>query len=451
MHMRWVADIVYLLAGLLYLPVAIYNAIFLAKNRRGWRQRFGGLPIFDPTVPRIWIHAVSLGEINATPRLVAALRERLPETDIVLSTTTDTGYARAVQLYGADLVFRFPLDFSSVVARVLRRVRPTMIVLVELEIWYNLVRMATRRGIPVAVVNGRLTQRSARRFRWLGPFGRSMFGDLTWVGAQDDTIAARFRSLGVPPDRIEVTSSLKWDTAEISDRIDGADEAARSVGLDRSRPIWVCGSTGPGEEELILEAYRVLLESDYRYVPPERVMKLVVAPRRPERFDDVAKLIESRDFTCSRRSACPDGSTFKPVGNKDRVVLVDTLGELRKFYSLATFVFVGRTLVPLGGSDPMEVAALAKPIIMGPHFDNFQSSVAALQAARALRVVSDVRELVQGVTEFLENPANAAEAGRHARQVVLRNQGATQRTVDRLMRLMPDGAPGPTPFGGMGI
>ena len=159
--MRWLADIAYLFAGLIYLPVALYHALILGKNRRGWRQRFGGVPTFDPTVPRIWIHAVSLGEINATPRLVAALRERLPETDVVFSTTTDTGYARAVQLYGADCVFRFPLDSSLVVSRVLRRVRPTMIVLVELEVWYNLVRIAARRGIPVAIVNGRLTERSA--------------------------------------------------------------------------------------------------------------------------------------------------------------------------------------------------------------------------------------------------------------------------------------------------
>src|SRR3990170_3037020 len=170
--MRWLADIAYLLAGLVYLPLALYHALIVGKNRRGWGQRFGGVAVRDPRRPCIWIHAVSLGEINATPRLAAALRERLPGTDIVFSTTTDTGYARGVELYGADRVFRFPLDFSMVVARVLRRVRPTMIVLVELEAWYNLVRMATRRGIPVAVVNGRLTERSARRLGRLGPFAR---------------------------------------------------------------------------------------------------------------------------------------------------------------------------------------------------------------------------------------------------------------------------------------
>ncbi len=155
--MRFLADLLYLLAGLLYVPMAIYEMIVLGKNRRGWRERFGWVPTFPQPKQRIWIHAVSLGEINATPRLVEALRERLPEVDFVFSTTTDTGYARATKLYGAQRVFRFPLDFSPVVSRVLKRVAPTLIVLVELEVWYNLVRMATGRGIPVAVVNGRLT------------------------------------------------------------------------------------------------------------------------------------------------------------------------------------------------------------------------------------------------------------------------------------------------------
>jgi len=479
--MRWLADIAYLLAGLIYLPVALYHALILGKNRRGWRQRFGGVPTFDPTVSRIWIHAVSLGEINATPRLVAALRERLPEADVVLSTTTDTGYARAVQLYGADRVFRFPLDFSPIVARVLRRVRPTMIVLVELEVWYNLVRIAKRLGIPVAIVNGRLTERSARRFHWLGSLGGSMFRDLTWVGAQNETIAARFRSLGVPLDRIEVTSSLKWDTAEISDRIDGTDEAARSLGLDRSRPIWVCGSTGPGEEEMILDAHHALqlsmtpeaserTSSKFKFQRPKtmerdapvphpfrtsnfelptsagpvacapgsdcKVPVLVLVPRKPERFEEVARSIADAGFVCIRRSQRPDG-TRVATDSGGSVVLGDTMGELRKFYSLADVVFVGRSLVPLGGSDPMEVAALGKPIVVGPHMENFESAVSLLRSADAIRVVETADDLPSVIGELLADSSARARLGAAAREVVLRNQGATQRTADRLVRLMP--------------
>lgn len=256
--MRWLADFAYLLAGIVYLPIVVYQAVVLRKNRRGWGQRFGFVPHFAPGRERIWIHAVSLGEINATPRLVELLRERLPRAEIVFSTTTDTGFARAVQLYGADRVFRFPLDFSLIIQRVLGRINPSLIVLVELEVWHNLVRLAAGRGIPVAVVNGRLTERSSRRLLLLGRPARAMFGDLAWVGAQDQTIANRFVGLGVPAARVEFTSSLKWDTAGDSNPVPGSDAMAAALGLDAAAPLWVCGSTGPGEEAMILEAYQRL-------------------------------------------------------------------------------------------------------------------------------------------------------------------------------------------------
>ena len=162
--MRWLADLAYFLAGMLYLPVALYQMVVLGKNRRGWGERFGLVGPFARSKPRLWIHAVSLGEVNCTPRLVSALREDLPDHEFVVSTTTDTGFARAVELYGRERVFRFPLDFSPVISRVLARLAPSLIILVELEVWFNLVRLADRRGVPVAVVNGRLTERSTRRF-----------------------------------------------------------------------------------------------------------------------------------------------------------------------------------------------------------------------------------------------------------------------------------------------
>lgn len=443
--MRWLADIAYLFAGLVYLPVALYHAFIVGKNRRGWGQRFGAVPSFNPNVPRIWIHAVSLGEINATPRLVAELRERLPETDIVFSTTTDTGYARAVQLYGAHRVFRFPLDFSPVVAQVLRRVRPTMIVLVELEVWYNLVRMATRRGIPVAVVNGRLTERSARRFRRLGPAARSMFFDLAWVGAQDDTIAARFRSLGAADHKVEITSSLKWDSAAVTDRVDGADALAKALGFDGSRLVWVCGSTGPGEEAAILNAYRDLLSRCNRVAqnvhgsPANEpgVPRLVIVPRKPERFGEVARLVEDAGFPCVRRSLRPDGVEGAACADS-AIILGDTMGELRKFYTLADVVFVGRSLVPMGGSDPMEVAALGKPIVIGPHMENFESPANVLREAGAICIAPTGGALARVVGELLGDAPKRERMAAAARRVVLEHQGATRRTVDQLVRLMAE-------------
>jgi len=464
--MRHLTDLVYVLVGIAYIPVALYHALIVGKNRRGWKQRFGGVPRFDPQRRRIWIHAVSLGEINSTPKLVEALLERLPEADVVFSATTDTGYARGVQLYGADRVFRFPLDFSWVIARVLDRVRPTLIVLVEQEVWPNLVCLASRQGIPIAVVNGRLTERSARRLSWFGGAVRKMFADLAWVGVQDDAIAARFCALGAAAERVEVTSSLKWDTTVITDSVEGSEALARSLGIESARPLLVCGSTGPGEEEVILDAYRVVLNAGglaARDVPEDlrcnkagsaaleetdrpggcapgsegttlRVPLLVIVPRKPERFGEVARLIERAGFSCVRRSRYPDGAAPAPsAGNC--VILGDTMGELRKFYSLASVVFVGRSLAPLGGSDPMEVAALARPIIVGPHMENFAEPLRKMQKADCIRVVDSSISLAVAVREILSDGELARSLGRRAREVVLKNQGGTRRTADRLVEL----------------
>ena len=443
--MRWLADAVYLLAGLLYLPFALYQAVVLGKNRHGWRQRFGAVPAFDPSRRRVWVHAVSLGEINCTPQLAEALAQRIPNCDIVFSTTTDTGYARAIHLYGADRVFRFPLDFSVVIGRVLRRVRPSLIVLVELETWFNLIRGAGQRGIPVAVVNGRLTERSARRFHRLGSLPRAMFKGLAWVGVQDETIAARFRSLGVSGERIEVTSSLKWDTAVVADHIEGEEALAQAAGIDRSRPLWVCGSTGPGEEALILEAYRRLIDASPSLVrsvlgkPADREVlglpTLGIVPRKPERFDEAGRIIERAGFPCVRRSERPDGARGEVI-DPPVVVLGDTMGELRKFYSLADVVFVGRSLVPMGGSDPMEVAALGKPIVVGPYTENFQMPVEALRRADAVRIVDAPETLAAEIGAILQDASYAQSLGSRAREVVLNNQGATGRTANRLADLM---------------
>ena len=467
---------------------------------------------------------------------------------MVISTTTDTGYARAVQLYGRDRVFRYPLDFGWAVGRVLKRVRPDLIVLVELEVWPNLVGMATTRGVPVVVVNGRLTERSARRFGRIGPIARSMFKRLTWVGAQDQAIAERFESLGTPAKRIEVTSSMKWDTAVVNGRVvnedlsraasedvqggvnkgvaderavnggvDGADELALALRLDGSQPLWVCGSTGPGEEAMLLEAYRGLVGTSdgVRRGEGEKVGKcegegvgagkggtvntgegekekrcegekgptpiLALVPRKPERFDEVARLIEREGFRCIRRSERPDGTSSngdkaevpverpddtsshpsKTAGSVEQagqanhdsagvamddqaggqapnhpVILGDTMGELRKFYSLADVVFVGRSLVPMGGSDPMEVAALGKAMVVGPHTDNFKMPVEALRVADALRIVESPAELVAAVRTLLDDPASASSLGDRARQVVVAHQGATKRTVEALVRVI---------------
>lgn len=439
--MTWLANAMYLVAAIFYSPLLLYQMVVQNKNRHGWGERlFGprkeitGSKVTGAKRP-IWIHAVSLGEINAARTLIAELEKRRNQP-IVISSTTDTGYACAVQLYGASRVFRFPLDFSWTIKTALRRIDPAMIVLVELEVWFNLTTMAAKRAIPVVVVNGRLTDRSRRRLGMLGAPARRMFQVLRWVGAQDRTIADRFVSLGTRADRVTVTGSMKWDTADIRDTVAGADELAAAMGIDHDRPLWVCGSTGPGEEVMLLDAYRRL-----RGDLPE--LQLVLVPRKPERFEEVARLIQQSGFACRRRSACPDSDVqparapTKPDGI-DAVMLGDTMGELRKFYALATIVFVGRTLVPMGGSDPMEAAALGKCVVVGPHFDNFAAPVVSLQAGDAIQVVENAVRLEMVIKEMLAESATMAAIGERARRVVIFRRGATDATVQQLLSILPE-------------
>lgn len=410
-------------------PIWLAHPRARRKVLRALRERIGRVEARPGAAPAVMIHAVSLGEINATRALVRLLAEARPDLHFIVSTTTDTGFARGQELYGSDprvALIRYPLDFSGAVARVLDNLRPSLIVLMELEVWPNFLLHCQRRRIPVLLVNGRLTESSFRKYRLGRPLVARMFRRLAAVCAQDQTYADRFVLLGAPQERVRVTGTMKFDTAQLADRIDGAEDLARCVGLrPGEEQICVCGSTGPGEEELILDLYRKM---DPR-------LRLVLVPRKPERFDDVARVISEKGFGLVRRSA-PGAST---VGRVDRppVVLGDTMGELRKFYSIADVVFVGRTLVDLGarqrGSDMIEPAALARPVVVGPYTHNFADAMSRFEAADAIRVVGDAPDLRRAVVAILASPDVAAAMGRRARDVVRREQGATARHVEIIL------------------
>ncbi len=425
--MCWIANICYFFAALGCLPFLLYQMIVQKKNRTGWRERFGNVPLRSGDKPCLWIHAVSLGEVNATRTLMADLRQNLTEVDLVISSTTDTGFARAKELYPDLCVFRYPLDFSWIVHRVLNRIRPAMIVLMELEVWYNLTMMAHQREIRICVVNGRFTARSAHRFHRIGKVVRPMFAAIDWVGAQTEEIADRFVQAGVSANRVEVTGSMKWDTAQITDHITGEETLAEAMGIKKNRPLVVLGSSGPGEEEIILQVWDKL--------PIEwRDTQLAIVPRKPERFAEVARLIERFGRPVLRRSALPDGS-IPPTNTSGRAVFLgDTMGELRKLYRLADVIIVGRTLVRTGGSDPMEVAALGKTMIIGPYHENFSDPVAQLVRAEAAIVLDTSHSLDTELNVLLANRNRRIEIGRRAQEVVRRNQGATRRTSESISR-----------------
>lgn len=413
-------DILYITGGVLAAPFV------LRKKREGWSERFGrGDSLPARSRPRLLLHAVSVGEVNALRHLVPLLvagtvQSPAPDdVDLVITAGTDTGLARARELFATRAtILRYPLDFSWSVERFLDRVRPDAVALIELEVWPNFIRSCVRRGVPVGVVNGRLSERSFSRYRRARFALRSTFASLRFVAAQDEDYATRFRAMGVAADRVMVTNTMKWDAASVPTRADvlpaGAEELARTLGIDRSRPLIVAGSTGPGEEALL-----------HASCPPGA--QLLCAPRKPERFNEAAAAMPG----CVRRSM-PAGQP-SPV-KKDRFLL-DSIGELRVAYALADVVVVGRSFGDLFGSDPIEPAALSKPVVIGPRFGDFSQSVQTLQAAKAIRVVGR-EELATTLAELVTDEPLRRSLGLAAREAVIANQGASVRHAALLREML---------------
>ncbi|MEQ9460486.1 MAG: glycosyltransferase N-terminal domain-containing protein [Phycisphaeraceae bacterium] len=386
------------------------------KGPVDWAGRFGKGAVI-PRVEgqrRVLIHAVSLGEVNLIRLLVKKLEGHESGLDVVVAATTNTGFDRAVKLFGAERVLRYPFDFTWAVDRLLDRVRPEVVVAVELEVWPNLVERCRRRGVPVAVVNGRLSDKSIRGYRRLRWLLRKTFAQLAAVGAQTQTYADRFVEMGVPAERVSVLDTMKWDTAEVAEQVEGADELAQEIGLDHSQPVVVLGSTGVGEERPLVEAIRGVAGG----------VQIMVVPRKPERFDEVAK--ELGDVR--RRSK---GETLGDGG----VYLLDTLGELRRAYALADVVVVGRSFNGWGGSDPIEPVALGKPTIIGPDHQNFLESVTVLREGDGIREIGSVEGAGAAVAKLLGDPTRARAMAEAGRGVILSRQGATDRYVALIVSL----------------
>jgi 3-deoxy-D-manno-octulosonic-acid transferase len=411
--MAWMVDLAYLLAALITAPFWLTRMIRTGKIRTDWAGRLGGGPaLAAPDRPRLLLHAVSVGEVNAVRLLVDALARGEEAPEIVIASTTDTGFARAASLFGeGHSVVRYPFDFSFAVWRFLRRVRPTVVALVELEVWPNFTAACARDRIPVGVINGRLTRRSAARYRCIAPLVSRSFRRLAFACVQDEEYARRFRQIGVEPERIQVTGTMKWDTAQIADRVEGADDLARELGIDRTRRLVVAGSTAPDEHALLSAAV------------PEGV-QLLCAPRKPEWFDQAAADLPG----CARRSRGERGSSTGRF-------LLDTIGELRLAYALADVVIVGRSFGNLHGSDMMEPVALGKPTIVGPAVGDFQATVDALLAGDGL-VQTDRDGLAETVAALLDDPSRRAQLAANGRGVIRRHQGATARHVGLLLQLL---------------
>jgi len=404
-------DIAYALALPAFLPA------LLRKRRSGVRARFGHVqePLPSSDRPRLLVHAVSVGEVNLVAPLVRTLT-REHGVEVIVSTTTDTGFDRARALYAdSTRVVRYPVDFTRCVRRFLDAVRPDAVALVELELWPNFAAECVDRGVPLAVVNGRLSARSFRGYRRVRPLLRRSFASLSLCAVQDEEYAARFVAMGAPRERVIVAGSMKWDSAPVGESVEGADALAARLGIDASRPLVVAGSTAPEEHALLRDA-----------LPPGA--QLLCAPRRPEWFDGAASDLPG----CVRYSA-------NTPGRGATYFLLDTIGELRRAYALADVVVIGRSFGALHGSDPMEPAALRKPLVIGPRFGDFARSVRALERAGALRVV-DRETLAHALRELLERPDLRESMGGAAEACVREHRGSVTRHAELLLALLPSAA-----------
>jgi 3-deoxy-D-manno-octulosonic-acid transferase len=444
--MTFIIDCLYLLIGVAISPVVLYRAARHKRYHTGWAQRFGEITRKHPEKKCIWIHAVSIGEVNATKTIVEELQKRFGDYEIVISTTTDTGFARASSLFGSNhIVTYFPFDFSLVMHRAFRAIRPAICLLMELEVWPNFVRIAQRQNIPVVVVNGRITKRGFSRYKKIKPVAEKIFGKVSLILAQTDEYAQRFIEIGCPSEKVSVTSSLKYDTAQIIDRVEGANELAEQLfgkfEIQNSKfeiPLWVAGGTGNDEEKILLDVYRDLKQQE-RF----KNLRLAIVPRKPERFDEVAQLIEDSGLPLIRYSRIKSANRELAIerqatSDESQVILGDTMGDLRRFYSLATIIFVGRSLVPLGGSDMMEAAALGKCTIFGPSTYNFQQTADALLAAKGGIMVKDKRELLQVMEKCFSEPDFTKKIARNGQNVIRKNQGATQKTISAITHLLEE-------------
>jgi 3-deoxy-D-manno-octulosonic-acid transferase len=418
--MPYVLNLLYFLVLFLLAPWLLYKALTTGKYRRGlWCKLTGAVVPREGDAPCVWFHGVSVGEIHLLCPVVAAFRAHHPDWHCVLSTTTDTGHDEARKRFPDLPVIFWPLDFSWAVRRAIRRQRPDAVVLAEGELWPNFLWAAKAAGVRVAVVNGRMSPCSARRYGRLGRLARGLFGRLDLCLAQTEEYAAAYRALGATA--VQVTGNVKYDGAQADRRNHRTEELRRLLRVGGGELVWVAGSTQAPEEEVVLDLYRRRRE---RFPG----LRLFLVPRQRERFDEVAALLVRSGLPFVRRSQLD-----VPVADPGAVVLVDTIGELGALWGLADVAFVGGSLDGRrGGQNMIEPAAYGAAVLFGPHVWNFKDTATRLLEQEAAVQVEDAVALEAAVTRLLGDADARARLGAAARRFVLSQQGATARTLDHL-------------------
>ena len=430
-------DCILLLAAIVLIPCYYFRGVRYRSFRQGIKERLGffapgrfeclaGKQVF-------WIHAVSVGETRAALPLVKALRKAYPQAALLISNVTETGHEIASQVAEIDDCLFFPYDFSLVVRRVLRLINPALIIIVETEIWPNFVRLAREEHIPVILVNGRISDRSYPRYQWIKLFLAPILRQFSRFCMQTEEDARRLRMLGAPANLVRVSGNMKFDLD-----VDVSDERKilalkRYFQLSDDELLWVAGSTHAGEEETVVDVYRQLLAGG-------ESLRLVLVPRHPERCSGVGKMLVGRRIPFVRRSELNSMNVSPAPGT---VLLVDTVGELQQLYTIADLIFVGGSLVPVGGHNVLEASMVCKPVIFGPHMQNFREISQLLLAAGGGVMVSDAAELHTVMRQLLADKTMRLTMGEKGYDLIRRNVGATAFTLDMIGKVLAAEHPDP--------
>lgn len=410
------------------LPLVAIRLWLRSRKAPAYAKRIGerfsiGLPVMKPG--GIWVHAVSVGESIAAAPMIRGLLERYPQLPITVTCMTPTGSERIHAMFANEPRIQhcyLPYDLPCAAARFLDRVQPKLAVIMETELWPNHIHQCAKRGIPVALANARLSERSAKGYGRFGKLTQPMLAEMSLFAVQTEAEAERFRQLGARAETVEVTGSIKFDLSIDPQLLQRAAEL-RQQWQAVERPVWIAASTHEGEDEVVLAAHRQLLASH-----PDAL--LILVPRHPERFNPVFELCQQQGFNTIRRS------TGEVVSASTSVLLGDTMGELLFLYALADTAFVGGSLVPNGGHNLLEPAALAKPVLSGSHLFNFLEIAALMRSAKALQEVDDAQGLALAVQRLFELPRDAQRMAEAGLNVMRANQGALQRLLDGLGRLI---------------
>ncbi len=438
--MPYLLNLLYLLLILLSLPWLVWQSVRKGKYRDGYAAKFlGRVPRRTSRKTCLWLHAVSVGEVTLLAPLLKMIQEQRPDWECVISTTTMTGMTLAKKKYPQQTVFYCPLDFSWAVDAAMGRIRPDVLVLAELELWPNLIRAAKRHGARVAVINGRLGEKSFRGYRRIRPLVARLLGQIELLAVQDETYAERFRALGARPESVQVTGSMKYDGAQTDRGNPATRRLAALAGFSDADIVLLAGSTQEPEEAMALAAFRELS-------PKHPRLRLVLVPRHPDRFEAVAKVLDSSGIAWQRRTALngkaaggshgttPDDGAAVQLPHQQqaptaRVLLVDVVGELGAWWGTAQIAFVGGSMGSRGGQNMIEPAAYGAAVSFGPNTWNFRDIVTAMLDHNAATVVQDDAQFTEFVRRCLEEPDYATSLGQRAQAFVRAQLGTTERTL----------------------